>query len=667
MLIASHDVTRPVSWQKLLEAAGDLDIAGRMAFERVVARELDEAMQARPDLDPAHGDRLSAVLVELDRAFAWSSDMRHLVRILGEPSGAHPLVFAVERFGVRAPRLAWTDAGFPIIPPADLGAWFAAPDHPAIKAYQTARQRGGFGLSWSWFAFLSPPAWAVMDGRPLLGVAMMGAALTATLTLFDPVVDVGTANAYVSFMVAVVMSRIALAIAARPLGIARLVGVVARVDARAPASSAERRKLIAAGRTGSRFGAILAAFLFLVSDGYALELAIRSLFLAPELVAAVVGPADRKDPSVTFAERLVVESYLETSADLVEAIDKLVRDSSGSDAGGARHMAKLLALQQEVHRAVDRLPIGDYPRDFADLRRRGRMPHHDRYPYSPITARPRYDWPDGKRLAFYIGLNLEWFDFGDGLGAELAPGGPHPDVLNYAWRDYGNRVGVFRLLQLFDDLRLPVSLLINSRMLVEAPAAVEPFIRRGDEIVGHGRSNSERQGILDEAAERALIEHARDALAAATGVSPAGWLGPWISQSRLTPDLLHEAGFTYCLDWCHDDQPTWMKTRGGRILAVPYPQELNDIPQIVGRKREGSDFGDMIVDAFDVMIAEAADRPLVMGVALHPYLVGHPHRFRHLARALRHVATSGADLLWCTTSGAIARHAMSLPEGIVPA
>jgi allantoinase len=226
---------------------------------------------------------------------------------------------------------------------------------------------------------------------------------------------------------------------------------------------------------------------------------------------------------------------------------------------------------------------------------------------------------------------------------------------------------LWQLLELFEELRLPISLLINSAMLDEAPEAVAPFIKRGDEIVGHGRSNSERQGILDEDAERALIEASRDRLAAATGVRPRGWLGPWISQSTRTPDLLQEAGFGYCLDWCHDDQPVWMKTRAGRILSVPYPQELNDIPQIVGRKREGDDFADMIVDAFDVMIGEAEVRPLVMGVALHAYLVGHPHRFKHLARALRHIAGSGSSRLWTTTAGAIAAHAEALPAGIVPA
>src|SRR6185312_15591680 len=263
-----------------------------------------------------------------------------------------------------------------------------------------------------------------------------------------------------------------------------------------------------------------------------------------------------------------------------------------------------------------------------------------------------------------VGLNLEWFSFGEGLGAEICPGGPQPDVLNYAWRDYGNRVGVFRLAELFGELRWPASLLVNAAMVDEAPQAIAAF--PAAEIVGHGRSNSERQGTLSEAEERALIAETTEALERHTGKRPRGWLGPWISQSHLTPDLLQEAGYTYLLDWCHDDQPVWMKTRKGRILSVPYPQELNDIPQIAARKREGDEFADMIIDAFEVMRAECVKRPLVMGIALHPYIVGWPHRFRHLARALKHITSHADERVWLTTAGDIAAHAIAQPANIVP-
>jgi peptidoglycan/xylan/chitin deacetylase (PgdA/CDA1 family) len=293
------------------------------------------------------------------------------------------------------------------------------------------------------------------------------------------------------------------------------------------------------------------------------------------------------------------------------------------------------------------------------------LPSHGRYDYSAIACRPTYAWPQGQGLAVYIGLNLEHFAFGEGLGAELAPGGPPPDVLNFSWRDYGNRVGAWRLRSLFDELALPASVLINSAIYDYAPELAAAFRARGDEFVGHGRSNSERQGTLAEADEAALIREATDRVRAEEGAAPQGWLGPWISQSALTPDLLHEAGYAYLLDWCMDDQPIYMRTRAGRILAVPYPQELNDIPMIVARKLDGSGFADMIIDNFDEMLEQSLGGPLVMGLALHPYLVGQPYRLRHLRRALTHIAAH-RDRVWITTAGRIAAHVAGLPDGIVP-
>jgi allantoinase len=289
---------------------------------------------------------------------------------------------------------------------------------------------------------------------------------------------------------------------------------------------------------------------------------------------------------------------------------------------------------------------------------------HGRYDYSPLRGRPDYSWPAGKRLAVYFALNLEHFSFGEGLGAELAPGGPQPDVLNYAWRDYGNRVGAWYLLDAFDGLNLPMAALVNSSMYDYAPGLVAAHRTRGDEIVGHGRTNAERQGSLDEAAERALIAEATKSLTAAEGKPPEGWLGPWISHSHVTPDLLAEAGYRYLLDWCMDDQPIWFRCRGGkRIMAVPYPQELNDIPAIAARRASAATFADMIVDQFDEMSELSQTRPLVMGVALHAYIVGQPYRLRHLKRALRHIAAH-RDKIWLTTP--IARHCADLPAGTVP-
>ena len=279
--------------------------------------------------------------------------------------------------------------------------------------------------------------------------------------------------------------------------------------------------------------------------------------------------------------------------------------------------------------------------------------HHGRFDYRPIRDSVAARWPNGKGLAVYIGLNLEHFAFGEGLGAELVPAAPQPDVLNHAWRDYGNRVGAWRLLDLFEALSLPCTVLLNSSILDYCPGLADAFAARGDEIAGHGRTNSERQSVLPEDEERALIAEATARLAGHFGKAPAGWLGPWIAQSHATPDLLREAGYGYLLDWCHDDRPNWMRTRAGPILSVPYPQELNDIPAIAVRRASAKEFADMIVAQFDEMLAQAEGQALVMGIALHPYIVGQPFRLRYLRRALAHI-DGHRDAVWLTTAGAIA-------------
>jgi len=276
---------------------------------------------------------------------------------------------------------------------------------------------------------------------------------------------------------------------------------------------------------------------------------------------------------------------------------------------------------------------------------------HGRYSYSAITRRRDYRWPGRKRLAVYIGFNVEHFDFGAGLGAALGPKSPEPDVLNFSWRDYGNRVGVWRCLELFDSLKLQVGALINTALYDYCPEVVEALVKRGDELIGHGHTNSERQGDLNEAQEKELLLYCRKAIQKHSKVTPLGWLSPWISESAVTPDLLQETGYKYTLNWCHDDQPVEMKTRAGKLWSIPYPQELNDIPMIVARQMDGRDFADMIVDNFDEMLRQSKDQPLVMGIALHPYLVGQPYRLRHLRRALQRVVKS--NRVWLTTPGRI--------------
>lgn len=299
------------------------------------------------------------------------------------------------------------------------------------------------------------------------------------------------------------------------------------------------------------------------------------------------------------------------------------------------------------------------------------LPSHGRYNYHPWPERPVYSWRGGAKLAVYLGISLEHFAFGEGLGAELAPslregGGMQPDILSHAWRDYGNRVGAWRLLELLDTLRLPATALVNSALYAHAPALIAAHRARGDEIAAHGRTSSERQSALEEAAERALIQEATATIAAAEGMRPRGWLSPWAAESRLTPDLLAEAGYTYTLNWSADDQPIWMRTRAGRLLAVPYPREVNDISAILGRQDGAEQYAAMIVADFDERLQQIRDgKPQVMGIALHPFIIGQPYRLRALRGALEHIAAR-QDLVWVTTAGQIADHVLSLPEGMVP-
>jgi peptidoglycan/xylan/chitin deacetylase (PgdA/CDA1 family) len=293
---------------------------------------------------------------------------------------------------------------------------------------------------------------------------------------------------------------------------------------------------------------------------------------------------------------------------------------------------------------------------------------HDRFDYSAITQRADYRWPNGAGLAVYIGFNIEHFAFGEGLGAKIGPVSPEPDVLNHSWREYGNRVGVWRCLELFDQLALPTGAIINTALYDHCPEVIRACVARSDELIAHGHSNSTRQAELKEEAERELLVSCRERIAMESGQTPAGWLSPWISESHVTPDLLAETGYAYTLNWCHDDQPVVMRTRNGRKLwALPYPQEVNDIPMIIARQMDGKDFAQLIIDNFDEMLHQSRKQALVMGIALHPYLVGQPYRLRHLRRALQHIAIARDNgNIWIATPGAICRHAEASVSMQVP-
>jgi allantoinase len=284
---------------------------------------------------------------------------------------------------------------------------------------------------------------------------------------------------------------------------------------------------------------------------------------------------------------------------------------------------------------------------------------HGRYPYSAIAQRPAWDWPGGARLAVFVAVNLEAFPFAEGLGIPLVNPLPEPDVQNFGLRDWGNRVGVWNLLDALDEYAIPAAALINTAIYDQCPEVAAAFRARGDEFVGHGRSNAERQSDMDEATEAAMIAQCRARITAEEGAPPRGWMGPWVAETHVTPDLLAEAGFDYVMDWTHDDQPTRLATRGGSLLTVPYSRPTNDIPCLHAAKWPADVWADALIDGIEESLRLSARWPLVFNLSLHPFLVGHPHRLRHLRRVFAHLQAR-REQLWLTRPGAIAQHAQQV-------
>jgi allantoinase len=290
---------------------------------------------------------------------------------------------------------------------------------------------------------------------------------------------------------------------------------------------------------------------------------------------------------------------------------------------------------------------------------------HGRYDYSPILGRPDYSWPDGKRLAVHLCLNIEHFAFGEGLGNDYSVPQPQPNVRSYAWRDYGNRVGAWRLLEFANGYELPCAVLINSELYDYCPELIAAYAERGDEIVGHGRSNSERQSDMKPEEERLAIREATAAIHKHWGKKPLGWLAPYIAQTHDSLDFLKEAGYRYMMDWSLDDQPVWFRTKHGPILSVPYAHELNDSVECIARRTPSHLFCDYLIDQFDELLAESERRPLVMPIVLHSFILGQPYRLRHFRRVIEHVLKH-REHIWLTRPGDICAHVENLPAGIVP-
>ena len=286
------------------------------------------------------------------------------------------------------------------------------------------------------------------------------------------------------------------------------------------------------------------------------------------------------------------------------------------------------------------------------------LPGHGRYDASPIVTRPTYDWPNGTRLAVYIAVNVEAFAYGEGMAPDLNPRQPEPDVVNYTWRDWGNRVGVWRLIELLDEFALPATVLFNTAVYDQQPAIAPAFRRRGDEFVGHGHTNSERQAEMSLQQEAAMISSVTARLEAEEGRQPQGWMSPWVNETAATPELLRQEGYGYVMDWAMDDQPVWLRTADGPLIALPYARPTNDITLLHGAKWTPAAWVDALIDQLDEMLLQSQRQPLVFNLSLHPYLM-HAFRLRQLRRFFEKLVAVN-DRLWIARAGDIAEHAATV-------
>ncbi|MBY0363254.1 MAG: polysaccharide deacetylase family protein [Phreatobacter sp.] len=262
----------------------------------------------------------------------------------------------------------------------------------------------------------------------------------------------------------------------------------------------------------------------------------------------------------------------------------------------------------------------------------------ERIAYSAISERPKLTLPGGKRLAVWLIVNVEEWNPKETMPRTVltppAGGSPMPDIPNWAWHEYGNRVGFWRMLEVIDRFALPAVLAING----SAISAYEPIAaaakKRGWEFMGHGYTQKNMQKVPD---EREDIAKTTDAIQSYTGKRPRGWLGPGLTETWETPDLLHEAGYDYLCDWVLDDQPVELKTRGGSIVNIPYTQECNDVAMMLIQHHKASEYYDRAIDQFDQLYADARDSARVMALVVHPYIMGAPHRLKHFSRIFEHI------------------------------
>jgi peptidoglycan/xylan/chitin deacetylase (PgdA/CDA1 family) len=267
---------------------------------------------------------------------------------------------------------------------------------------------------------------------------------------------------------------------------------------------------------------------------------------------------------------------------------------------------------------------------------------HDFYDWSMLADRKPVEWPGKARIALWINVALQYFPLNQ-QGKPFAPVGgmttAYPDLRHYTLREYGNRVGIYRLLKAFDKYKVKPTFAVNTRLAERYPYLMNKIGERGDEIICHGwHMDAPHYGGQDVAEEAALVEKSLAGLRQISGQAIEGWISPSKSQSSHTPELLVKNGIKYMCDWVNDEMPYPFRTPAGEILAMPLSTELEDRFIMHHNLHSEAEYADQIADAFDYLYAEAADQGgRMLALSIHPWMLGQPHRIGKLEQVLEHI------------------------------
>ncbi len=272
------------------------------------------------------------------------------------------------------------------------------------------------------------------------------------------------------------------------------------------------------------------------------------------------------------------------------------------------------------------------------------------FPYSAINRRPKWKWPNGARLALWVLPNLEWFSLKVPIAGnpwEKAHEQTIPVVRQWGQRDYGNRVGVFRMMEVLDKYGIRATANTNADICDYHPEIIEDAVKLGWEFMGHNKTNTTRLNAVPPEEERDLIHYCTSKLEKATGKKPVGWLGSGLTETWKTLDYLADEGYKYVSDWVNDDQPYKMSVNGKQLIYMPYSYEINDSAQAANRFATGEEFAQMIRSAFNVLYNEGARSARVMAICLHPFITGQAARSESFDQALKYICSH--DDVWKAT------------------